>query len=475
MKVPLIKDHAGLYTDYYELAMAQAYYLQGKADDKAVFDYFFRKNPFNGGYVLFSGINELLEMLEELHFSQQDLDYLKQIGFDDDFLDYLSRFSFTATIKAPREGEVVFPIEPVLTVKGKIIELQIIETMLLNLLNFSSLVSTKASRIRSAAGNRLFTDFGLRRAQGTGGITASRAAIVGGANSTSNVISGFYYGLPVSGTMAHSWIQTFDDELTAFRKFAECYPENTVLLLDTYNTISSGIPNAIKVAKEMEERGERMKGIRLDSGDLAYLSKQARKMLDNAGLDYVKIMVSNQLDEAVIRSLNLQKAPIDGFGIGTKLITGMESAAIDGVYKLSEFNGQPRMKISDNIEKTTLPGEKRTVRYLNKDGTFHGDGILLESETQTKEIIHPYFNYKRTNVESLKHENITRKVMENGKRLSEGKTAKESAEYARERLAKLPEEHHRQEYPHHFKVGISQKLAKMRDNMFENINKKEEL
>lgn len=475
MNIPLLKDHAGLYTDYYELAMSRAYYLQGKADDEAVFDYFFRKNPFNGGYVLFSGINELLEILEDLHYSQKELDYLKKIGFDDDFLNYLARFSFTATIKAPREGEVVFPIEPVLTVKGKIIEIQIIETMLLNLLNFSSLVATKASRIRSAAGGRLFTDFGLRRAQGTGGITASRAAIVGGADSTSNVISGYLYGLPVSGTMAHSWIQTFDDELTAFRKFAECYPDNTVLLLDTYNTIISGIPNAIRVAKEMEERGERMKGIRLDSGDLAYLSKQARRMLDNAGLDYVKIIVSNQLDEAVIRSLNLQKAPIDGFGIGTKLITGMESAAIDGVYKLSEFNGQPRMKISDNIEKTTLPGDKRTVRYLNSDGTFHGDGILLESEAQTKEIIHPYFNYKRTNVEDLKQENITRKVMVNGKRLSNGKTAKESAEYARERLSKLPEEHHRLEYPHHFKVGISRKLAKMRDSMFENINKKEEL
>lgn len=471
MKDSILKKHAGLYTDYYELAMAQAYYLQGKGDDIAVFDYFFRKNPFNGGYVLFTGINELLGILENFKYSGEDIEYLKSLGFDQRFLDYLAVFSFAGTIKAPREGEVVFPLEPVLIVKGNIIELQIIETLLLNVLNFSSLIATKASRIRSVAGERVISDFGLRRAQGTGGVIASRAAIVGGANSTSNVISGYLYDLPVGGTMAHSWVQTFEDEITAFRKFAEVYPENTVLLLDTYNTLDSGVPNAIKVAKEMEARGERMKGIRLDSGDLAYLSKQARKMFDHAGLDYVKIMVSNQLDEAVIRSLNIQNAPIDGFGIGTKLITGMNSAAIDGVYKLSEFNDQPRMKISDNIEKTTLPGEKRTVRYFNIDGTFHGDGILLESEKQTKEIIHPYFNYKRTNVEAFEQEPVTQKVMENGKRLAEGETVKESAEYAKDRLSKLPVEHHRQEYPHHYKVGISRELAKMRDSMFEKINK----
>ncbi len=471
MKNSILEKHAGLYTDYYELAMAQAYYLQGKGDDIAVFDYFFRKNPFQGGYVLFSGINELLGILENFKYSGEDIEYLKSLGFDQRFLDYLAGFSFEGTIKAPREGEVVFPLEPVLIVKGNIIELQIIETLLLNVLNFSSLIATKASRIRSVAGERVISDFGLRRAQGTGGVIASRAAIVGGANSTSNVISGYLYDLPVGGTMAHSWVQTFEDEITAFRKFAEVYPKNTVLLLDTYNTLDSGVPNAIKVAKEMEARGEKMKGIRLDSGDLAYLSKKAREMLDNAGLNYIKIMVSNQLDEAVIRSLNIQNAPIDGFGIGTKLITGMNSGAIDGVYKLSEFNGQPRMKISDNIEKTTLPGEKRTVRYFNIDGTFHGDGILLESEKQTKEIIHPYFNYKRTNVEAFEQKPVTQKVMENGKRLSEGKTVKESAEYAKDRLSKLPVEHHRLEYPHHYKVGISRKLATMRDSMFEKINK----
>jgi len=472
MKDPLLKNHAGLYTDYYELAMAQAYYLQGKSSDEAVFDYFFRKNPFDGGYVLFSGINEFLEILENLNYCESDIEYLRSLGFKNQFLDYLSNFTFRGTIKAPKEGEVVFPIEPVLTIKGNIIELQIIETMLLNLLNFSSLISTKASRIRSAAGDRLFTDFGLRRAQGTGGVLASRAAIIGGANSTSNVISGFLYDLPVGGTMAHSWVQTFEDEITAFRKFAEIYPENTVLLVDTYDTLNMGIPDAIKVAKEMEEKGEKMTGIRLDSGDLAYLSKKTRKMLDNAGLEYIKIMVSNQLDESVIRSLNLQKAPIDGFGIGTKLITGMKSAAIDGVYKLSAFKGKPRMKISDNIEKTTLPGEKRTVRYFNNDGTFYGDGILLDEENQTNEIIHPYFNYKRTNVEEYHSESITQTVMQDGKRLSEGVSVNESATYARDRLAKLPIEHHRLEFPHHYKVGISQKLAKMRDQMFDNINNK---
>lgn len=474
MKDPLLKNHSGLFTDYYELAMAQAYYLQGKGDDKAVFDYFFRKNPFDGGYVLFSGINELLEILENIGFCPEDLEYLSDLGFHKAFLDHLSTFTFQATIKAPREGEPVFPLEPVLTLKGNILELQLIETLVLNILNFSSLISTKASRIRSALGDRLFSDFGLRRAQGTGGVVASRAAVVGGADSTSNVISGFLYDIPVGGTMAHSWVQTFEDELTAFRKFAEIYPQNTVLLVDTYDTLNSGIPNAIKVAREMEHKGQKMKGIRLDSGDLAYLSKKARKTLDDAGLHYIKIMVSNQLDEYVIRSLNLQQAPIDGFGIGTKLITGMKSAAVDGVYKLSYFQDKPRMKVSDNIEKTTLPGEKRTVRYLNNDGTFYGDGILLDEEETTSEIIHPHFNRKRSKVADFQSENITKTVMKKGKRLSGKISVRESAQYAKERLAQLPLEHHRIEYPHHYKVGISNKLAELRDHLIEKINHKEE-
>lgn len=473
MKDPLLKNHAGLFTDYYELAMAQAYLLHGKSGEEAVFDYFFRKNPFGGGYVLFSGINELLEILESLSFSKDDLDYLSSLGFKQQFLDYLAGFSFQGTVKAPREGEPVFPLEPVVTVKGNIIELQLIETLLLNILNFSSLISTKASRIRSAAGDRLVSDFGLRRAQGTGGILASRAAIVGGANSSSNVLAGYLFDIPVGGTMAHSWIQTFDEEITAFRKFAETYPDNTVLLVDTYDTINSGIPNAITVGKEMEKAGLRMKAIRLDSGDLAYLSKKARKILDKAGLDYVKIMVSNQLDEYVIRSLNLQNAPIDGFGIGTKLITGLSSAAVDGVYKISYYRGIPRMKISDNIEKTTLPGEKRTVRYLNPDGTFHGDGILLADEEKTEEIIHPYFNYKRTRVNSFESESITQTVMQNGKRMAGNISALKSAEYAAGQLAKLPPEHHRIENPHHYKVGISKRLAALRDQMIQNVNYKE--
>src|SRR5690606_13632406 len=305
------------YTDQYQLAMAQVYFQNGHKETPAVFDYYFRKLPFNNGYAIFAGLEDLLEILEGLRFSDSDLDYLRSKAFPDDFLEYLSNFRFRGNIFSAKEGDIVFPVRPVLQVEATMIEAQLIETLLLNLLNFQTLIATKASRIRLVAGDRKLFDFGLRRAQGPGGYYASRAAIVGGFNGTSNVSAGKDFDILASGTMAHSFIQSYEDELSAFRAFAKGRPNDCVLLVDSYDTLKSGVPNAIKVGKEMEAEGQRLGGIRLDSGDLAYLARQSRNMLDDAGLHYVNIAASNQLDEFVIKSLLEQQAPIDTFGVGT--------------------------------------------------------------------------------------------------------------------------------------------------------------
>jgi len=351
-----VLNHPAIYTDYYELTMAQGYFLAGRQDERACFDYFFRDIPFEGGYVIFAGLSDLLEILNGFQFYEDELDYLAQQGFRDDFLNYLRNFRLNTDIHAAKEGEVVFPRTPILRVEGNIIEAQILETLLLNILNFESLIATKAARMKYAAGDHKVIDFGLRRAQGFGGIQASKAAIIGGIEATSNVYSSFIHDTPASGTMAHSWIQSFDDELTAFRKYAEYYPEDCILLVDTYDTLESGVPNAIKVAKELEEKGYKMKGIRLDSGDLAYFSRKARQQLDDAGLKYVKIAVSNQLDERLIKSLLSQNAPIDLFGVGTRLVTGHESPALQWSrwYLLRGWNFTRRRSVTRNYLSSLL-------------------------------------------------------------------------------------------------------------------------
>lgn len=465
----ILEKHTGLYTDHYELTMAQGYLLNNKKDTPACFDYFFRKNPFKGGYVIFAGLIDLLEVLENLRFDDEDCNYLRSIGFAPEFVDYLKGFEFRADIHAPEEGEVVFPYEPVVRVEGNIIETQIIETMLLNILNFESLIATKAARIRQAAGDRLVIDFGLRRAQGLGGILASRAAVIGGANSTSNVYSAFMFGLTSAGTQAHSWIQTYDDEITAFRDFARAFPKRCVFLVDTYDTLKSGIPNAVIVAREMEARGERLFGVRLDSGDLAYLSKRARNMLDDAGLQYVKIMTSNQLDEYVIRSLLAQGAPVDAFGVGTRLVTGQDDAALDGVYKLSMSGNKPRLKISETPEKIILPGVKKVLRCMDSSGKFSADCIALADETDVETIYHPHQPGKSSSVGSCKKEGLFRKVMERGRIIMDRKKPAEIAEYVRARLGQLPDEHKRFENPHTYKVGISRKLMDLRSVIIDEI------
>jgi nicotinate phosphoribosyltransferase len=313
-------------------------------------------------------------------------------------------------------------------------------------------------------------DFGFRRSQGLGGIQASRAAFIGGAKATSNVYAAHEFGLAPSGTQAHSWIQSFPDELTAFRKFTEIYPERCTLLVDTYNSLDSGIPNAIIVAKEMEEKNQRLSGIRLDSGDLAYLSKKARGMLDAAGLHYVKIVASNQLDEYLIRSLLDQGAPINVFGVGTSLLTGQNQPALDGVYKLSSLADRPTLKLSENLSKTSLPGVKKVIRYTDPDGFFYADGIVLEDERSMETIYHPTAPEQKSRVAHCFPESLLFKVMEEGQALTR-LTAKEAAAYAKERLSKLSPERKRFEHPHTYKVGVSAKLLELRDQLLEQYSK----
>ncbi len=461
-----LQKHGALYTDLYQFTMAQGYFLSGRSETTASFDYFYRENPFQGGYVVFAGLSDLLEILEEMRFGAEDIDYLRSLGFQKEFLNYLRSFRFRGTMFSVQEGEIIFPFEPVVRVDGNLIETQMIETVLLNLLNFESLIATKASRIRSAAGTRRVIDFGLRRAQGFGGIHASKAAIIGGVDATSNVYSSLLFGLETSGTQAHSWIQSFDDELTSFRKFAEYYPERCILLVDTYGTLRSGIPNAIKVAKELEQKGHRLVGIRLDSGDLAYLSKRARTMLDDANLQYVKIVVSNQLDEYLIRSLLQQGAPIDSFGVGTRLITAHGSPALEGVYKMSWCDAKPRLKFSENYTKTTLPGLKKVNRYKNGDGKFCADGVMLESESSVDQIHHPFFPEQRSSLQHCASEPLQRKVMQDGKSIVKPLIPQEASAYARERLSCLSPEHIRFENPHTYKVGISGALMDLRSRIF---------
>ena len=457
-KNKMLKEHSGLYTDLYELSMSQAYFYSGKEHERACFDYFFRKAPFKGSYVIFAGLRTLYEILENLNFSEIDCTYLNSIGFKEEFLNYLLSFKFQATIHSPEEGDLIFPFEPVVRVEGSLIETQLIETVLLNILNFESLIATKASRIKFAAGDRIISEFGLRRAQGFGGLQASRAAIIGGADSTSNVYSAYKLGTHAAGTQAHSWIQSFPTELTAFRKFAEMYPDNCILLVDTYNTLESGVPNAITVAKELQKKGYALKGIRLDSGNIEQLSKIARRMLDMEGLVNVKILVSNQMDEMLINSLVQQEAPIDIFGVGTSLATGSPDGFLDGVYKLSFINNRATLKISENIEKISLPGIKKIYRYFDDNGFYIADGITLEDETGKEKI---YEKYKLNDSIELNYENrnpLHQLTMQDGISKLEKKTTNEIRDYSKNQFFKLPEKHKKLIGPVQYKVGYSRKL-----------------
>ncbi|MBA2655716.1 MAG: nicotinate phosphoribosyltransferase [Tatlockia sp.] len=461
-------NFTGSYTDKYQLSMAQAYFLKGQRDHSAIFDYFFRKLPFGGGYAIFAGLDTLLEILENLRFDKTDLDYLESQGFNDEFLNYLKNFQFKGSIYSCNEGEVIFPTSPILTVEANIIEAQLIETLVLNVLNFQTLIATKASRIREVSGDRKLIEFGLRRAQGPAGYYASRAAIIGGFDATSNVRAGRDFDIPILGTMAHSFVQSFDDELSAFRVFAESWPQHCVLLVDTYNTLASGVPNAITVGQEMKKQGHQLKGIRIDSGDLAYLSKKARLLLDKAGLNEVEISVSNQLDEYVIKSLLEQDSPIDSFGVGTNLSTGVPDAALDGIYKLAYANNKPRIKISDSFKKITLPYKKQVYRILENGGQFWGaDAITLAEEQEIEKMYHPFELSKSISLAHHKKEKLLHQVMAEGKILAPAKTLTELSQYRQQRLGCLPIEYKRIINPHIYKVGLSEKLYSQRALLIE--------
>lgn len=464
----MILKKPALYTDLYELTMAQGYFLSGRHQQTASFDYFFRSLPFDGGYVVFAGLGDLLEIIRNFRFHPEELEYLRSQGFKEEFLSFLKDFEFKGSVYSVKEGEIVFPNEPILRVEGTIVEAQILETVLLNTLNFASLIATKASRIKQAAGDHAVVDFGLRRAQGLGGLQASKASVIGGFQGTSNVLAGKMDDIPINGTMAHSWIQSFEDELTAFRTYAEHYPDSSILLVDTYSTLKKGVPNAIKVAKELEEKGHKLVGIRLDSGDLAYFARKSRQMMDDAGLEYVKIAASNQLDEHLIKSLLDQGAPIDLFGVGTKLVTAYDDPALDGVYKLSSINGKPTLKISENEEKVTLPDSKKIIRYFNEDGSFYSDGIALNDEENPSVIYHPYIAHRSTIVSELESEELLHNVVNKGEIMIDPPTVQESAEYARMRLSKLNDEHKRFDNPHVYKVGLSKKLRELKIELIQN-------
>lgn len=460
-----------LFTDYYQLTMGQAYFKKNLHEQPACFDYFFRKLPFKGGYVVLAGVQDFLQALENLKFSDADLEYLQKQGLDEAFLEYLKAFRFSGSISGAKDGSIVFPLEPILKVEGTLLETQLVETLLLNFINFQSLIATKASRIRFSAGTRILSDFGLRRAQGPGATMASRASIVGGFDNTSNLLAACNYNIPASGTMAHSFIETFENELAAFRHYAAVFPNNCVLLVDTYNTLKSGLPNAIIVAKELEAKGFRLKGIRLDSGDLAYFSKKARALLDSHGLQYVQIIVSNQLDEYVIKSLLDQGAPIDVFGVGTSMIIGKPDGALDGVYKLAWAGDKPRLKISDNVQKTTFPGKKVVYRFLDNERRFYVDCISLEGEPLPKKMIHPFEAEKSLSLEGLDCIPLFCQLMQVGKMLFAPISAFEQREYAYKEFEKLPEEHKRFDFPHIYKIGISEELASLRTGMMRNFLK----
>jgi len=458
-----------LYTDYYEYSMTQGYYLSGKGQDEAVFDIFYRQNPYGGGYAIAAGLRDAVEYVLNMRFTSEELGYLSSLGYRDDFLQVLEKMRFTGDITAVPEGEVVFPGEPIISVKGPLIETQLLEGLILSTVNFQTLIATKARRMVCAAEGRIISDFGLRRAQGDGGMGASRACFVGGVASTSNVLLAFEEGVPVGGTMAHSWIQSFDSELEAFRAYAQMHPDDSVLLLDTYDTLRQGLPNAVIVGRELEKQGHHLQGVRLDSGDLSYLSKRVRAMLDENGLTHTRVSVSNQLDEYVIESLVDQGAPIDMFGVGTRLATGYSDGALDGVYKMVQLKGKPIIKISENPTKINIPGEKELYRYYDSgDGLWLLDGLCLaRGDEEPTVLMHPDFDYKKTEVAGLKRENIRKEIVRNGELVYTFPSLLETAAWGAQRFSLLYGEHKRFANPHTYHIGVSRELFDLRRSLIE--------
>ncbi|WP_439474626.1 nicotinate phosphoribosyltransferase [Algoriphagus formosus] len=467
-----------LLTDFYQLTMAYAYWKAGKGDQEAVFNLFFRKHPFNGGFTVAAGLEYVVDYCRNFRFEKKDLDYLKGMKapdgspqFEKGFLDYLSEMRFSCDIEAVEEGTIVFPNAPMLRVKGPLIQCQLLETPLLNILNFQTLIATKAARITLAAKGEPVLEFGLRRAQGIdGALAASRAAFIGGCTSTSNVMAGRLFGIPVSGTHAHSWIMSFETELEAFEAYADAFPDQSVFLVDTYDTIQ-GVKNAIKVGEKLRSMGKELIGIRIDSGDLAYFSNQARELLDQAGFPNAKIVASNDLDEYLISSLKTQEASINVWGVGTKLVTAFDQPALGAVYKLSGIKSPegewiPKIKVSQQSLKINIPGVHNVRRYFS-GGKAVADMIYLEGQEVDSKgtvIIDPIDATRRKRIMPAfyQSEELLKPIFEKGKKVYKCPDIQSIRKRTQDQLKTFDKTHKRLVNPHVYPVGLEENLHHLR-------------
>lgn len=460
-----------LLCDFYEITMANGYFLCGKRDQIAYFDVFFRDIPDGGGFAIAAGLEQIIDYIKNLHFDEEDIRYLRSMNiFDEEFLKYLADFRFSGDIYAVPEGTPIFPREPVITVKAPVMEAQFIETFILTAFNHQSLIATKANRIARAADGRAVSEFGARRAQGAdAAVLGARAAYIGGVNSTSCTISAKDFDIPASGTMAHSWVQMFDSEYEAFKTYCELYPDNATLLIDTYNVIKSGVPNAIKAFKDC---GIEKCAVRIDSGDIAYLTKKVRKLLDDAGLPHCKIVISNSLDEKIIADILRQGAQIDAFGVGERLITAKSHPVFGGVYKLAAIEDEnrniiPKIKISENPEKITNPHFKKLYRLFRKsDGRAISDYITLYNETidpnAPLELFDPVFTWKRQTVTDYEAVELMKPIFIGGELVYNTPALSEIREYCAAQVATLWDEVRRFENPHRYYVDLSKELWELK-------------
>lgn len=465
-----------LMCDFYELTMANGYFNCGMKDQICYFDVFYRTVPDEGGYAIAAGLEQVIEYINNLHFSEEEIEFLRnKKTFSEDFLKYLAEFKFSGDIYAVKEGTPVFPNEPIMVIKGNAIEAQFMETYILSVINHSSLIATKANRIIRASEGRGVSEFGARRAHGALAATiGARAAFIGGCGSTSNVLTDYLYGIPSTGTMAHSWVQMFDNEYEAFKNYCMIYPDNAVLLVDTFNIMKSGMPNAIKAFDEvLKPLGKRPKGVRLDSGDIAYQSKKMRKMLDDAGYPDCKIIASNSLDENILRDLVFQGAQIDSFGVGERLITAKSSPVFDGVYKLAavEKDGEiiPKIKISENVGKITTPHFKKVYRLIANDtNKAIADYITIFNEevpTEELELFDPEATWKRKTITNYRIEELLHPIFINGKQVYETPKMQDIQDYCKGEVKKLWDEVKRFENPHRYYVDLSEKLWEVKNSL----------
>lgn len=479
----LREDNLAMLSDFYEFTMLDGYINSGKQNVICCFDAFFRQVPDGGGFVVFAGLDSIIKYINNLKFEQEDIEYFKKLGmFSDKFIEYISNFKFCCDVWAVPEGTPVFPGEPLVTIRGPVGQAQILETMILICMNHQSLIATKANRIVRAAGGRSVMEFGARRAQGySAAVLGSRAAYIAGCDSTSCTISDREYGIPASGTMAHSWISLFDSEYDAFSAYATRYPDKCVLLVDTYNVLKSGIPNAIKVFNEvLAPMGKRPVGIRIDSGDITYLTRKARKMLDDAGYPDCKIVASNSLDEYIIRDTIMQGAKIDSFGVGERLITSRSEPVLGGVYKLCETETDgvktPKIKISENVAKITTPCFKQVYRLFSREtGQAIADVVTLHDEimddSKPYEIFDPDHTWKRKTVTDFYAKPLLQKIFDKGKCVYTSPEVSEIKEYCKNQVDTIWDEVKRFENPHRYYVDLSQDLWDIKSELIKKYSK----